>query len=453
MAFIYFVHEEETLRMRRSWTRPLLVTSLAAVALLGAGVLVGPLRQQGADVRPVTVAAPPSATHALDAYVTKTGAYLARVPGDWQSWAQLGLAQVQLGRISYDPAHYPLAETALRRSLKVRPNGNAAAQTGLGALAAARHDFRRALTFARRAVAADAYSADAYGVLTDAYVELGRYAEATGAVQRMLDLRPDTGSYSRASYLFELRGDLPRATRLMQQARTVATDPDDITFALLHLGELAFGAGDLDTAAGHFAEGLARQPGQPALLADRAKVEAARGDLPAAITDLRAATAILPTVDHLVTLADTLTAAGDRAGAVRADDLVRVSTRLPGATPAGTDIDLILFYADRGAARTAVAKGRALLAARPSVTVETAYAWALHAAGRDREALPHADRGLRLGTRDAKSHYYRGMIRLALDDRAGARADLAEALRINPHFSPRYAPTAGKALTRLGGVA
>jgi tetratricopeptide (TPR) repeat protein len=438
--------------MQRRWTRPALVISLAAAVLLGAGIALGPWHDDGTG--PATPAAAPlSATHDLDAYVTRTEKHLAVVPGDWLSWAQLGLAQIQLARISFDPAHYQAAETALRRSRTVRPTGNAAALTGLGALAAARHDFRGALGYARRAVAEDGYSADAYGVLTDAHVELGQYPEATAAVQRMLDLRPDTGSFARASYVFELRGNLPRAKQLMRRALDVALTPDDKTFALTHLGELAFGAGDLDTAAARYTEGLAHHPGQPALLADRAKVSAARGDFPAALTDLRAATATLPTVDHLMTLSDTLAAAGHPAEAKRTDDLIRVSTRLPGATPATTDIDLILFAADRGEGKKAAAQGRALLAARPGVTVETAYAWALHAAGRDREALKHADRGLRLGTRDARAHYYRAMIRLALHDRPGARADLTQALKINPHFSLRYGPRARAALTDLGGPA
>ncbi|BFU43550.1 tetratricopeptide repeat protein [Krasilnikovia sp. MM14-A1004] len=436
----------------RRWTaRWVLVGLLAVATLIAAGVLLGPTRT-GEPGRPAA-AAPVPATHDLDAYVARTTAHLNQVPGDWQSWAQLGMAHVQLARLSYDPAHYPAAAAALRRSLRVRPTGNAAALTGLGALAAAQHDFRGALRYARGAVAADHYSADAYGVLTDAYVELGRYPEATAAVQRMLDLRPDTGSFARASYLFELHGDTGRATRLMRQALDVATSPGDTTFALLHLGELAFNAGDLDTAAARFAEGLARTPGQPALLADRAKVAAARGDLASARTDLRAATAVLPTVDHLVTESDVLNAAGDPVAAARTDDLVRVGARLPGVTPASTDIDLVLFYADHGAAAEAVARGRALLAARPSVSVETAYAWALHAAGRDREALTHADRGLRLGTRDARAHYYRGMIRLALHDRDGARADLRQALAINPYFSLRYGPVARQALATLGGRA
>ncbi|KUL41369.1 tetratricopeptide repeat protein [Actinoplanes awajinensis] len=434
--------------MRRRWARPALVTVLAAVALLGAGAALVPDREPAPGA---STAVDRSPTRELDAYVGRTETHLAEVPGDWQGWAALGAARIQLGRITYDPAHYRAAETALRRSRAVRPDGNAGALTGLGALAAARHDFRSALRYARLAVAADDYSADAYGVLTDANVELGRYPEATAAVQRMLDLRPDTGSFARASYLFELRGDQARALELMTRAREVATSPDEITFALTHLGELALGAGDLDTAAAHFAEGLARVPGQPALLADRGKVAAARGDLTAAVSDLRAATATLPTVDHLMTLADTLTAAGQTEAAAQTEDLIRVSARLPGAGAATTDIDLILFAADHGDARGAVTQGKALLAARPGVTVQTAYAWALHAAGDDRAALVHANRGLRLGTRDARAYYYRAEIRLALHDRAGARADLTRALNLNPYFSLRYGARARTALTDLGG--
>jgi tetratricopeptide (TPR) repeat protein len=437
--------------MTRRWGRLALVGAVAAVALLGLGIVLGPARHHHAGAP--AAAAPASPTQELDAYVRRTTTHLAQVPGDWHSWAALGMAHVQLARIGFDPAHYPQAEAALDRSLAEEPTGNAAALTGLGALAAARHQFSAALGYARRAVAADGYSADAYGVLTDAYVELGRYPEARAAVQHMLDLRPDTGSFGRASYLFELAGDIPRATELMQRALDLAADPGDTTFALQHLGELALSQGDLAGAATRFADGLARQPGQPALLADRAKIEAARGDLPSALADLRDATATLPTVDHLVTLSDTLTASGDRAGAQRADDLVRVSDRLAssGGDPtasAATDIDLVLFYADHHDPE-ALRKGRALFAVRPSVSVEVAYAWALHAAGRDREALGHVNRGLRLHTRDAKAYYYRGTIRMALGDRAGARQDLEQALRINPYFSLRYEPAARAALARL----
>ena len=41
----------------------------------------------------------------------------------------------------------------------------------------------------------------------------------------MVDLRPDAASYGRASYSWELRGDIGRATEAMQCALDAAPNP------------------------------------------------------------------------------------------------------------------------------------------------------------------------------------------------------------------------------------
>jgi len=70
--------------------------------------------------------------------------------------------------------------------------------------------------------------------------------------------------------------------------------------------------------------------------------------------------------------------------------------------------------------------------------------------GRDSEALNHAREALRLGQRNALFRFHLGMIEKSLGMREEARRDLAEALRINPHFSFLQAPTARTALAELG---
>ena len=58
-----------------------------------------------------------------------------------------------------------------------------------------------------------------YGMLTDANIELGKYAEAEKSAQWMLDLRPgNIPALTRAAYLRELFGDIEGALELMQQA-------------------------------------------------------------------------------------------------------------------------------------------------------------------------------------------------------------------------------------------
>ena len=79
-------------------------------------------------------------------------------PTDWQSWANLGLSYVQEARVTADPRYYPKAQGALRRSLRLHPRANLAADLGQGALAAGRHDFAGALRWGDRARAVDRYS-------------------------------------------------------------------------------------------------------------------------------------------------------------------------------------------------------------------------------------------------------------------------------------------------------
>ena len=85
----------------------------------------------------------------------------------------------------------------------------------------------------------------------------------------------------------------------------------------------------------------------------------------------------------------------------------------------------------------------------PSVGAADAYAWALHVAQRDREAIAFADRALALGGRPAATLAHRGTIRAALGQRAGAVADLRAALATDPTFSALHAPRAAALLRTL----
>jgi tetratricopeptide (TPR) repeat protein len=377
---------------------------------------------------------------------------LARLPGDWGTWAELAVAYVQQARITADPSYYPKADGAVRRSLEVHPAGNFLALIGQGALAAARHDFAAALRYGRQAAAIDEYSAAAQGVVTDALIELGRYDEAWVAAQRMVDLRPDTGSLARASYAAELRGDVLRARELLGAALQLAPSPVDAGFALYYLGELAWNNGDLAGAAARYEEGRRRAPQYLPLLAGQARVAAAQGRYPAAVAAYRTLVARQPQPAYLIEYGDLLAAHGDRAGAAAQYAVVRTEERLFAAQGVNVDLELALFDADHGAPARALAEARAEYAARRSVQVEDALAWTLHVNGRDADALPHARAAVRLGTRSALFRYHLGMIEAALGDSTGGRRDLAESLRLNAHFSPLHAPRAQAALRRMEGA-
>lgn len=429
------------------------------VVLVGTGIIFA--RDHSGESTPAPSAQPAQvdqlgAAQDIATAITRAQQRLAQVPGDWTTWAELGVAYVQQARISGDPSYYTKADGVLHRSLQVRPSNNAEALAGLGTLAAARHDFTGALRYGEQAVRLDPNFAIAWSVVTDANVELGRYDAAAVAVQRMLDISPDTGSLTRASYLLELHGDLTGAQRMLNQALSYAPSPDDVGYVLYYQGELAWNAGNLATAQASYAEGLRRAPTYLPLLEGMAKVAAARGATATALADYRTLVTRLPLPAYLVEYGDLLAATGDRAGAEQQYGVLRVQEKLAASYGVNVDLDLALFDADHaqpGTAQQTVNEGLVALRQRPSVLGEDAYAWALHAAGRDAEALPHAKRALRLGTRSAPMLYHLGTIEAATGHLADARRDLAAALATNPYFNPIQAPRARALLARLGGGA
>ncbi|MEV1049186.1 tetratricopeptide repeat protein [Streptomyces sp. NPDC049916] len=425
--------------------RSIVVTLAMGVAMFAAGaVVLAP--GQNTDSRPSGQnrpgASPPRGSiEALQDRVT-------RLPKDPGGWAALGMAYVQQARSTADPATYDRAEKALRTSFTVLAEDNTDAEIGMGALAAARHDFPAALRWARKATASDPYSSSAYGVLADAYTQLGRYDEADEAVQKMADLRPDAASLARASYSFELKGDTDRARALMSRSLAAAATRGDTSFAHNVLATLDLQDGDPRAALARTRTGLKAAPGDSALLETRARARTALGDTTEALADYRAAVAIAPLPHYLLGLGELEQSLGHREQAEEQYTLLRAQDRIREATGDPADTDAILFEADHGDPRRAVTMAEQTLRTRPFVAVHDAYAWALHKAGRDSQSLVQADKALATGARSALFRYHRAVVHHALGDSEAARNDLTEALR-EPAFHPLHADAARELLQRI----
>jgi len=386
----------------------------------------------------------------LDELIVSLQTRLETTPNDDVSWATLGLAYVQQARVTIDSSYYPKAEGALDQSLALDADGNFLAYAGLSALANARHDFIAAKQHAERGLTINPYSAILYGALGDAETQLGDYTAASLAVQRMVDLSPDTSSLSRASYSWELRGDLDRATALMQRALDDAPTPADTAFALFQLGELRFNAGDPEHALDLYRRALVVLPDQPAALAGKARAEAALGQVETALDDYARLVQRAPDPSYLLEYGDLLSSLGRTDEAQQQYDVFEVTQQLFASNGVQPDAVASLFAADHGDAAAALAAARAGLVTNPFVTMHDAYAWALHRSGRDAEALDAIDDAISVGLPNARFHFHAGEIALALGDHARARLELTTALRINPYFNPIDAAIARDALTSLG---
>ncbi|WP_067837742.1 tetratricopeptide repeat protein [Nocardia lijiangensis] len=435
--------------LSRTLRKPRLILFVLAATIAAALGVTAALPDDSPAAQPATTD-PSDPSGPLVAQITQARQQLDRVPGNAIGWAGLGAAYVELARVTGDPENYGEAQRALDRSLELKPEGNAEALTGLGALANARHDFIPARRYAEQALALRPDSADVYGVLIDALTQLGEADAASAAVQRMLDLRPGVPSFTRAAYDLELRGRTDEARQALQMALNAANTADQIAFCRYHLGELAFHTGNLDEAESHYRSGLLANPADAALQQGMAKTYAARGDLDRAIAEYTALTVSAPLPEYLIELGELFEAAGrpDEAAAKYrevSDQFRRLEEQ--GATEY---VDAAQLAAEHGDPVEAVRLAQLEFGRRQSVITSDVLAWSLHKAGRDAEAIVYADRAAALGWRSATLAYHRGMILAALGEADQAAGALSEALRINPYFSPLHAPRARQALEALG---
>lgn len=410
-----------------------------------AGILPGDARP---GIRPGVAA--PAARPPSEGQIARLQARLRERPDDVKALTGLGHLYVQQARETGDPAYYPRAEAAFKRALEHDGN-NVDALAGLGSLALSRHQFREALAWGERARAVAPPNAFVYGVIGDAQIELGRYDEAVATFQQMVDLRPDLNSYARVSYARELHGQMPAAIEAMRAAARAGTPGQESTaWTRVQLGHLYFNTGALDAARAEYDQALRELPDYPHALAGLGRVTAARGDYAAAIALYRRATARVPLAEYVIALGDVYAVAGQPDTAEEQYALARVQSHLLAANGANIDLELALFAADHPRAGAdpwqVVAQARAALAERPSIYAHDVLAWALYRAGDYEAAREQIDAARRLGTQDATFFFHAGAIARARGDADAARRYFAEALRINPHFSPLHAPTARAAL-------
>jgi tetratricopeptide (TPR) repeat protein len=384
-----------------------------------------------------------------DARIRSFQALVRTHPRDSRGYGFLADAYLQKVRETGDASYYTRAAAALTTALRLNPR-DAAAVIGAGTLALARHDFRAGLRYGELARRLAPEVVKPYGVVVDAEIELGRYAEAGRTLQRMVDLKPNLSSYARVSYWRELHGDLPGAISAMRLAVSAGGQaPENVAYVETLLGNLYFDVGRLDAAREAYRTALARFPGYVPASAGIASVEAARGRLAPAIRRYRGAVARLPLPQYVVSLGETELAAGRSAAARRDLALVGAEERLLQANGVNTDVDLALFEASHGSRPRAMSLARRAWAQAPSVRSADALGWALTRAGRPLAGLRYARQALALGSRDPLFLYHAGLSAQAAGHASEARAYLSESLALNPRFSPLYAPRAERALREL----
>ena len=257
-----------------------------------------------------------------------------------------------------------------------------------------------------------------YGALTDALTQLGRYNAAGRAAAHMEELSPGTPAESRLSYAAELRGDDVDAMRFMRLALSNAASAADVAFTRYYLGHLQLKAGHANAALQEVSAGLAVAPGDTTLLEGRAKAESALGQTSRALADFQLVVNRVPQPGYVLEYGVLLQANGHAQAAARQWQLFRTEARLFRANGVTLDVDQILFEADHGSPTVAVRMGLRALRTRPFLDTYDAYAWALHRAGRDRQALVQVNIALHTGIHNPLFLHHRSEIERSLGVRS-----------------------------------
>ena len=317
---------------------------------------------------------------------------------------------------------------------------------GLGSLALSRHRFRDALALGEQATALNPYSAQPWGVIGDAQVELGRYRAGVRLVRPDEQaLRPNLSSYARVSYGRELightaRGDPGDEARRRRRHRRGGADRLDARPARQAVLQPR-------PVSRRRARVPARPPGLPRLRvrarrarpgARRARVATGRRSPPSGRRSTRSRCR-----STWPRSATSTASPGRPVLARRQYDLIGAIEKLLNANGVKTDLEIALFQVDHGIAlRHALARARL---------------------GHARAAVDRRRRRPRLGARPQRplrrgaalleggapaGHAGRAQVLPPRDDRAlprplpSARAWFRRALDLNPHFSLLWAPVA-----------
>lgn len=371
-------------------------------------------------------------------------------PDSPKSYNLLAAAYMQKTRETADFAYNAKAEAALKRSFELAPDNHEAVRLN-AYLLLSYHRFTEALDAARHAVEQSPSDYEAYGALVDALVETGNYPEARVRIQQMLDLRPYTASYARASYLRSLYGDSGGAIEAMRLAAESSSpaDPEGMAWCYVHLGDELTNAGKLVEAEHDYDHALFVFPDYHLALAAKARARIAAGDTNAAIDFYKRALDRVPLPDTAIALGDLYQKLGRTDEAKKQYDLVEFIERTTAASTTYSR-QLALFYADHDMKlNDGLSIAQRERANRSDIFTCDALAWCLYKKGDLAGAKKSIDEAMRLGTRDARISYHAGMINQALGNRRDAAKYLQLALKINPFFDVLQADVARQTLHNI----
>ncbi len=227
-------------------------------------------------------------THEWPAIKTKAGLLLKKIDAsgsDIKSLIALASIYLQEARITGNYEYYNEAALQSVKTILEKDANNYEALTVKATVLLSQHQFADALVVGEQLKKLYPYNAYVYGLLVDANVELGNYAAALEAADKMISIRPDIRSYSRIAYLREIHGDIPGAIDAMQLAVDAGAPGDENTeWCRVQMGNLYEKMGKLKEAEMNYTIALNNRENYPYGLISLAGIAVAQKDFSKALS-------------------------------------------------------------------------------------------------------------------------------------------------------------------------
>lgn len=368
----------------------------------------------------------------VDPELDKVNKTVELMPDSPMAFLQRAVFYSRRSRETADHTFNKLATTDVDRALELDPQNYVARKLKLGLLGSI-HEFDTAEVEAKKLIAEEPRDPFAYGILIDASIAMGKYEQAIASTQKMVDLRPDSSSYSRVALVRSLHGDHKGAIEMYQLSARIA-DPADKEAQAWSQTQLAgeyFKVGNMTEAMKAVDQALSIMPEYPNAIISKARYQAVSGDLAGAVALLAPLNARIKLTEALILTGDIARRKGDTATAMSYYEQAEKIER----DQDGDIHRFALLWSDND-----IKLAEALQVAEEDYVINKdiyasdILAWSLFKNGRAKDAQRYINDALRLNTNDARILYHAAVIENTLGNKAAARKHLSAALKANPNF-------------------
>ncbi len=376
---------------------------------------------------------------------TKAAEYMAAIkenPTDVKSLLKLTSLYIQEARETGNFAYYDKAGMKCANTVLTYQPQNFGALVFKSLIYMSQHHFADGLQVAQQAQQVNPNNAYVYGLLVDGEVEMGKYDSAITNADKMISIRPDLTSYSRASYLREIFGNYKSAIEAMKMAVEAGGQGDEHTeWTRTQLGNLYEKIGDYKSADTLYNTSLAMRPNYPYALAGLGRNALANGDYPTAIKYFETADSTINDFSIEEDLSDAYRLSGNTD---KADKLMKkVIEDLTANSQSSSDDGTVGHYSDRELAYAYLkvkdndkALDHAMLEynRRPdNIDVNETVAWVLYNRGEFAKAVPYIKTALKTNSKNPTLLARAGLIYAKAGDKATAK-NLLQQVAANPSY-------------------